>query len=376
MSWHRTTYFFVAAAAVVFLFRPAHAGPALLFDTSNGQVLYAEDAGQPWYPASLAKLMTAYVVFDAWKTGKVARDSKITISAKANGQPPMRLGRGVGKELTYDEAVAALIMKSANDIAVALAEAVAGSEEAFVAEMNATAQRLGMSGTRYINPNGLPGEGQYTTAKDLAILTQAIVRDFPQHLPVFAMATAQVGKKTIATHNSVLVSIEGGDGMKTGFTCSAGYNIVASATRNGHRLVAVVLGQASNAKRAARTAALLEYGFRMLGWKALFPAPTVESLPEGAYDRELVRMANLEKRFKDCRDPEPAEAPVVASGDPAAGSPPASPVAKGAGVKQAAAAAAKAKLPPKRILKASLKRRVKRPASKAHKAPEFTAAMP
>jgi D-alanyl-D-alanine carboxypeptidase len=109
----------------------------------------------------------------------------------------------------------------------------------------------------------------------------------------------------IATHNSILLRVDGGDGMKTGFTCSAGYNIVASATRNGHRMVAVVLGETSNAKRTIRAAAMIEYGFRMRDWKALFPAPVVESLPEGIYDRELVRTANLTTRYKDCVAPEP-----------------------------------------------------------------------
>jgi len=380
MPSRRARTFFAAAAASLSLLRPAHAGPALLYDASSGQVLYTEDADQPWFPASLAKLMTAYVVFDAWRSGRVVRASKLTISPKANSQPKMRMGLGAGKEIAYDEAVAALIIKSANDIALALAEAVAGSEEAFVTEMNATAQRLGMYATRYINPNGLPGQGQYTTAKDLAILTQAILREFPEHLAFFAMRTAQVGKRAIATHNSVLVNVEGGDGMKTGFTCSAGYNLVASATRNGRRLVAIVLGEESSAKRAARIGALLEHGFRTLAWKSLFPAPTIESLPAAFYDRELVRAANLGKRFEDCRDPEPAAALVVASEDPAkassAQSP--SPVAKGSvAEKKKAAAPAKAKRHAQRAGKASSKRRrAKRPASDADSAPQFSLATP
>jgi D-alanyl-D-alanine carboxypeptidase len=310
--------FIALPAAALLLVQPAHAGPALLYDASNGQVLYADDADQPWYPASLTKMMTAYVVFGAWKAGRAVRESKIIISAKANAQPKMRLGLGTGKEIGYDDAIAAIIVKSANDIAVALAEAVAGSEEAFVAEMNDTAQRLGMYGTHFINPNGLPGEGQYTTAKDLALLAQAIQRDFPEHMHFFSMPTAKIGKRMITTHNSVLIHVEGGDGMKTGFTCSAGYNIVASATRNGRRLVAIVLGETSSGKRTIRTASLLEYGFRMRDWKSLFPAPAVESLPEGAYDRELVRVANLNKRYTDCLDPVPPTTPVVAAtGDPA-----------------------------------------------------------
>src|SRR5262249_29874342 len=146
----------------------------------------------------------------------------------------------------------------------------------------------------------LPGEGQYTTAKDLAILTQALFRDFPQHASLFSALTAQVGKRTISTHNNVLISVEGGDGMKTGFTCSAGYNIVGSATRRGRRLVAIVLGEATPAMRRARIAALLEHGFRVLDWKDIFTTPTIDLVPVEAYDREQVRAANLDKRLKDC----------------------------------------------------------------------------
>jgi D-alanyl-D-alanine carboxypeptidase len=258
--------------------------------------------------------MTAYIVFDAWKSKRVDRNSKITISANANAEPKMRLGLGAGKELTYDEAMAALIILSANDIAVALAEAISGSEEAFVAEMNAKAFSLGMYSTRYINPNGLPGPGQYTTAKDLATLTQAIIRDFPDQLGVFAALNAEVAKRTISTHNSVLIGVAGGDGMKTGFTCSAGYNIVASATRNGVKLVAIVLGETSTTNRSLKTSKLLGYGFLTREWKALLPADPYFAIPDGVYDRAQIRAANLDKRLSDCLAPEPASlAPAVAS---------------------------------------------------------------
>ena len=225
----------------------------------------------------------------------------------------MNLGLGAGKVITYDGAMAALILYSANDIAVALAEALAGSEAAFVEEMNATAARLGMASTRFINANGLPGEGQHSTARDLATLTQAILLDFPEHAGLFSSMSAPVGKRTVSTHNPVLVRVPGGDGMKTGFTCSAGYNIVASATREGNRLVAIVLGEQTSAKRVARTVALLEHGFRMLQWKAIFAPTTLDTLPVEAFDAEQVRSANLAKRFKDCQPPEPV---LDADGNP------------------------------------------------------------
>ncbi len=284
---------------------PAAAGPALVYDATTRQVLYAEHADHPWYPASLAKLMTAYIVFQSWKTGKAEPTTKLTISAKANSRPKMRLGLGPGKVLTYEEAMSALILYSANDIAVALAEAVAGSEAAFVEEMNAATTRLGMTSTHFVNANGLPGEGQYTTARDLAILTNVILEQFPERAGLFSLKMAPVGGRTVSTHNPVLLRLPGGDGMKTGFTCSAGYNIIASATRDGHRLVAVVLGEQTSAKREARTNALLESGFRTLEPSPESTPQLLDTLPVEAFDAEQIRALNLTKRFKDCLPPPP-----------------------------------------------------------------------
>lgn len=295
----------VAAASWLGAMTPVLAGPALVYDATTRQVLYAEHADHPWYPASLAKLMTAYLVFEAWKAGKAEPTTKLTISAKANSRPKMRLGLGTGKVLTYEEAMAALILHSANDIAVALAEAVAGSEAAFVEQMNAATTQLGMTSTHFINANGLPGEGQYTTARDLAILTNVILQQFPERAGLFSMHVAPVGGRTVATHNPVLLRLPGGDGMKTGFTCSAGYNIVASATRDGHRLVAVVLGEQSSAKREARTNALLESGFRTMEPSPESTPMLLDTLPVEAFDAEQVRGLNLAKRFKDCLPPPP-----------------------------------------------------------------------
>ncbi len=293
-------------AARAFAGAPAPGSSTILFDATDGRVIYAEDADQPWYAASLTKMMTAYILFEEWKSGRIKPADKIAISAYANAQPKMRLGLGAGKQISTDDASKALIMESANDIAVAIAEAISGSEAAFVERMNETAKRLGMNGTRYINPHGLPGENQYTTAKDLSLLAAALVRDFPEQLPVFAMTEAQIGKRRIATHNPVLAGkVPGGDGLKTGFTCSAGYNIVASASRNGRRLVAIVLGAANKEKRALRAAQLLDFGFARGDWKAEEPAPTIASLPETSFDRAAIRALNLDKRYVDCRDPVP-----------------------------------------------------------------------
>ena len=172
--------------------------------------------------------------------------------------------------ITLDVALKVLIVKSANDVAVMIAETVAGSEEAFVARMNEAAQHLGMTRTTFTNVNGLPDERQVTTARDLAKLARAIIVEFPEHADLFSLAQVQVGKKTMRTHNSLLVSLPGADGMKTGFICESGFNVVASATRDRRKLVAVVLGEPSVASRNQRATDLLEKGFRRYFWKSLF----------------------------------------------------------------------------------------------------------
>src|ERR1700704_267554 len=181
--------------------------------------------------------------------------------------------------MTVETALQALIVKSANDVAVVLAEAIAPSHEAFVERMNATAGRLGMAHTKFVNANGLPATEQVTTARDLAKLASAVIRDYPQHAHFWSMLEAQVGKRRLHTHNGILTKYAGADGMKTGFICDSGFNVVASATRNGHKLIAVVLGEATGAERTVRTANLLEHGFNTLKWKALFAPQTLETMP-------------------------------------------------------------------------------------------------
>ena len=206
----------------------ASAAPALVFEPYNGTVLYAEDPDAQWFPASLTKLMTAYVTFQA-KAGAVTPDTKVTCSQTATRQAPSKLGLPVGGSITLDIALKVLIVKSANDVAVMIAEAVAGSQAAFIARMNEAAQHLGMTRTHFTNVNGLPDERQITTARDLAKLARAIIVEFPEHADLFSSIQVQVGKKTMRTHNSLLVSFPGADGMKTGFICESGFNVVASA---------------------------------------------------------------------------------------------------------------------------------------------------
>jgi len=270
----------VAASAVAL--SPVLAGPALLFDPATGGILYAEDQDDQWYPASLAKIMTAYLVFEAIRDGKLSLDDKITVSEFANSQAPSRIGLPVGAQMTVEMALQALIVKSANDAAVMLAEAVSGSHEAFVQRMNATAVRLGMTRTKFANANGLPAPDQVTTARDLARLTTVVIRDFPAYAHLWSMEEMRIGKRRLRNHNALLRSYDGADGMKTGFICDSGFNVVASATRDGTRLVAVVLGEVSGSERSGRAANLLEHGFRMQAWKSMFGMHKLDTLPFAA----------------------------------------------------------------------------------------------
>lgn len=273
----------LAGAAVAWVLAmplPALAGPALLFDAGDGRVLYAEDADDQWHPASLTKIMTAYLTFEAIKEGKITLETKIGCSELANSQPPSKVGLPVGAEMTVETALQAVVVKSANDVSIMLAEAVAESHEAFVERMNATAARLGMTRTKFVNANGLPAPEQVTTARDLAKLSTAVVRDYPQYAHLWSMLDMRIGKRRLRTHNGLLTNYDGADGMKTGFICDSGFNVVASATREGRKLIAVVLGETTGHERAVRAASLLEYGFQTQAWKAaLFPTQTLDSMP-------------------------------------------------------------------------------------------------
>ncbi|WP_295558390.1 D-alanyl-D-alanine carboxypeptidase family protein [uncultured Hyphomicrobium sp.] len=271
------------SALTLLLAGAAFAGPALVFDPSDGKVLYAEDADDQWHPASLTKIMTAYLTFEALKSGKLTLEQRIPYSEQAMMQPPSKLGLHPTATLTVDQALKALIIKSANDVAVMLAEAVSGSQPEFVARMNQTAQRLGMTRTIFVNPNGLPAPEQVTTARDLGKLARAAIKNYPEHIPYWSMFNAKIGKIFIGSHNGLLRTFEGADGMKTGFICDSGFNVVASATRDGRQIMAVVLGEATGGKRTVRAATLLEHGFQSYGWKQLFNhSQSLDTMPIAA----------------------------------------------------------------------------------------------
>ncbi len=263
---------FVGIVAGVALLAPsiATASPALVFEPYNGTVFYSEEPDAPWFPASLTKLMTAYVAFEAIRNGEVSPDTKVICTKKASVQAPTKLGLAVGGSIDLDTALQVMIVKSANDVAMMVAETVGGSEEGFVERMNAAAKKLGMTKTHYVNPNGLPDERQVTSARDLARLARALIIEFPEHADIFAETEVQVGQQKLRTHNGLLRTFNGADGMKTGFICDSGFNIVVSATREGRKLVAVVLGEPSTRVRNARAAELLENGYKRYFWKSLF----------------------------------------------------------------------------------------------------------
>ncbi|MBX9458992.1 MAG: D-alanyl-D-alanine carboxypeptidase [Rhizobium sp.] len=256
------------------------AGPHMLIDIKTGKVIEHEDAFQKWYPASLTKLMTAYVAFRQVKAGKWTMASPIVMTKRAAAEPPSKIGLKPGQALTLDDAIKVLLVKSANDVAFAIADNIGGSKENFVAMMNAEARRLGMNSTNFVNPHGLPGPGQYTTARDLAVLTLALKRDFPQYSGYFSLEGVMIGKRKFGNYNKLIARFDGADGMKTGYICASGYNQVSTATRNGRSVISVVLGSDSLAGRTVQSADLLQKG---LTDGAGFSDPTVYRLkPYGA----------------------------------------------------------------------------------------------
>ena len=252
--------FLVAGAPAAVAKNPPE-GPHILVDVASGAVLADKDANRPWYPASTTKLMTAMVTFQAVRAGELSLKSAVTVSQHALNQPPSKMGFKVGTVLTVDNALKMIMVKSANDIAVALAEAVAGSEAMFVSRMNAEAARLGMTRTRFTNPHGLPDSGQVTTVRDMAVLARALKLGFAQYQDYFDIAAIRIGKRTLRNYNTLIRYYRGATGMKTGYICASGYNLVASARRGDRELIAVVFGAVNGVDRTETAAGLLNRGF-------------------------------------------------------------------------------------------------------------------
>jgi D-alanyl-D-alanine carboxypeptidase len=255
----------------------AQATPSLLIDVESGQVYRQEQANAVWFPASLTKLMTAYVALRAVHDGDIKMDTPLVVSTRAAHMAPSKMGFRPGTEVTLDNALKMLMVKSANDIAVTIAEGVSGSVEAFAERMNSQARRIGMRESYFVNPNGLPDDRQVTSARDMAMVARALYMDFPEQRGLYGIGALQLGRTIIRTHNGLMGRYPGADGMKTGFTCAAGFNVVASATRGGRHLIAVVLGSPTAAERTAKAAELLETGFA-----APSPQGSLDAIPPGS----------------------------------------------------------------------------------------------
>jgi D-alanyl-D-alanine carboxypeptidase (penicillin-binding protein 5/6) len=261
---------------------------AVVVDAETGEVLFSRRGDSLRYPASITKVMTLYLTFEALSTGRLSPDDRVVISAKAAAQSPTKLGLPVGASLSVSEAMQALAIKSANDVSVALAEKLGeGSERRFAAMMTLRARELGMVNTHFVNASGLPDSRQVTTARDLAILSRAVLRDFPQHYAMFSQQSFTFQGRQMNNHNGLLWRMPGADGLKTGFTSASGYNLAVSAVRGNRRLIAVVLGGPSNARRNAKAENLLLTGFELAarrdrGERVQFAQASFESEPAPA----------------------------------------------------------------------------------------------
>ncbi len=237
----------------------------IVVEPDSGVILQAENERAPRYPASLTKIMTVYLALEWVKSGGLRLNSPLKISTEAARQQPTKLGLRRGRTITVEEAIQATIQRSANDAAVVLAEAMSGSERAFAIKMTAKARALGMKSTKFINATGLPGAGQVTTPHDMALLSRALIRNFPKYYRYFSERGFSYRKKRYGTINGWMTGYPGADGMKTGFTCAAGYNLVASATRDGQRLIAVIMGGTSPGARSGKASSLMNKAFKKVG---------------------------------------------------------------------------------------------------------------
>lgn len=241
------------------------ASPGLVVDADSGDVLYQDSATAPWYPASTTKLMTVYVALSAVHEGRITLDTPLMVSPRAASMAPSKMGFRPGTLVTLDNALKMLMVKSPNDVAVTIAEGISGSVEAFANDMNVYAARLGLRESHFVNPNGLPDDRHVSSARDMAMIARALLREYPEERSLFGIGVLAFGNRLISNHNGLLGRYPGADGMKTGFTCAAGYNIVATAERDGRHLIAVVMGAPSNGERNGRVAALFDRFFTQGG---------------------------------------------------------------------------------------------------------------
>lgn len=237
---------------------------ALVVEAQTGKVLFARNDAASRHPASLTKMMTLYLLFEALRTRKVALDTPFAVSAYAASQPRSHLRLRAGTTITAEMAIEAIVVRSANDAAVAVAEGVAGNEAVFVTMMNAKARAFGMTSTYYANATGLPDPAQLTTAQDLVILARHLIYDFPQYFPYFATRSMTWHGNEYQTHNALVIGYPGVDGLKTGYIEASGYNVVTTVVRDNLRLIAVVMGGVTPERRDEAMVRLLDQAFAQL----------------------------------------------------------------------------------------------------------------
>jgi len=306
---------------------------AIVVDARTGEVLHEENADVITHPASLTKMMTLYLTFDALDEGRLSLEQALPVSAWAEAQSPTKLGLRAGQSLRVEQAILGLVTKSANDAAVVLAEALGGSEARFAEMMTRKARELGMRNTVFRNANGLPNMEQVTTARDFSILSRAMLSDHSKYYPYFSRRNFVYGGRSLHNHNRLMSRYEGMDGIKTGYTVASGFNLAASAVRDGRRLVAVVLGGKSAASRDVRMAALLDKAFGKPSRDA--DAPVVARAGKAA--------PQVAARDEDDEDVAPAK-PVKAKAPPQAPAPTPAPTPAKVQLASAGSGAAAARL--------------------------------
>ena len=290
--------FLTTAPAAAYQTRTA----TFLMETNTGRVLVSENADQPRYPASLTKLMTLYMVFDALEKGKISLDDKFVVSEKASRAPRSRMNLKKNTTISVENVVLAMIVKSANDAAIVAAEGLGGSEAQFADKMTQVAHELGMKSSVFKNASGLHNKEQVTTARDMAVLSMALYQHFPHYFKLFSVRGFQYGKRYYGNHNLVARYYRGGDGLKTGYVDASGYHVVGSASRDGKRLVGVVMGRNSVKERDRQIFKLLDSGFSELKNEASHHEETVflplkKSLaPDTTEDMRQMRVARQKLR--------------------------------------------------------------------------------
>lgn len=269
---------------------------SLLIEAETGRVLQSENATEKRYPASLTKMMTLYMVFDALEKKEIQIDQLLPVSVNAAKQPKSRMGLKAGSSISVENAIFAMISRSANDAAVVVAEGLGGSEAQFADKMTRVALELGMKDTRFKNASGLHNKDQVTSARDMAILSMALIQHFPKYYRLFSVKGFRYGRRYYGNHNLVARFYKGGDGLKTGYVDASGYHVVGSAKRNGKRLIGVVMGRNSVRERDRHIFKLLDFGFAALKKEA----PTLTTLSQDSFIPEPV-LPKTEQEYRRAR---------------------------------------------------------------------------